>query len=1859
MATPNEIIHEPLHEAANNTISRPDGMTSRGVADRGVADIPLSPSSLPPPLPLTSEADNFPPPVRLSDVESLSSSIERVYGKAFRAMQDAGVVAVVQSQTDAIDLLAQKRSRALRTPLEHERAFLVGLKGGHVENKASNAMGWQLSYDEWRAVNGVSGDRPVAAPLGGVTIPDGFHATPPSFSFAGVRLGQEAHPEDAAKVQEILQRLDQAKARVIRGGDGMPASSDTHEQVRQELGWFVGNDGLWRYEIGNDSARFHDRPAVNAYLNGISMAGDKSVRWGGEQHQDMVRLQKRLRKQERILNARIFDAEDRHTPEWSSLFDEWQEVRDRLEKINRMESGKVEVLSDVMEHDELFALYPHLRHIRVSLRIDESWPDDFVKGFFSQDRHGMGGRIVLEAGSRNMLMRGVLHEVQHAIQLYEGFASGGNAEMFGLNEDTRQQMLRMLQIDEGARASGVSPDVYAQDAGVSESVLMQIRSLVERDLWDVNVKSWKQDSLPEFLRYFRLAGEVESRNVEARMGMSDEQRRSMRPQSTEDVLPEHMIFLHDGRIEEPPLNGEPAPVNTRRTMRETSLVGLHSAYTRVARGMFDPVTGVSVLIADNIRVQDGPALMAHEMGIHLRADLARRGPDSVRLEPVFRHLFDRAHQLVMQGDDHGGTRPWEVTPFILKVRGRLMDSGVTRDQLRQGAFSGEEAAAYIAEEYESERLRRNTSSIPRAVREWFSRMKAGMRAWIYEKLTPMEQRLGERLDKNLEGVLASRLRPADIAAFARISVKEAARERLDIIKEAKERAKAAAGMGVSVMAPRASEEKGRLVASDLSQLPRETGLGHEGLNDGLADRLLGVLKGVGGDVAEGLLGKSRYQARHHVEPHIQLDGPIIQPDLFPGEFADGSTELQRELVVSSSGRTEMIRLPNVTSTGQRIAGTVQGLENFWTYYGNGPVDDKGRPIALFHATDQDFAEFQVGRETNNDMGLLGNIQVRRNGIFATPQVDFAEGYLKQDPQGARTVGHVMPVFMAIQEPLDLRDRKALSSLLDDARDRGVDLPWDFIENIALEDMWRLLDDSLGEKIVRLAREAGHDGVRMHERHVDEDGEETVAEVWMAFDPEQVKSALGNSGRYSPQDRDIRYSVAPSMAPGVTPGVTPGVVPAGNQNDMEDGGMPEVEQGQDQQVQDQQEQQGQRGIHDFGEKLGGARKDVLRHKTLEAILNVSDANLLTQPWSKIWPRPDYIKLGEEGMDWHLVAMLQALRDDLGPKPRGTSWSANYSLKNWCEKAVKHRDIANLILRGNLSWEKITENTDMPRDARGYRISIDPGLVFLARLYEVAGTESDLAKARPHLAHARNSRSAMPDLEGKYYLSTSRAVKGGPLDGFDTWEGLDHGVMSETVDGLLEKFRSYAHARHMEHYAELREQARQKEAEKEAAQARQEAAQAQGQADDELLAALGVAPAAPVAPAATNPADSAPAPVLRGKTYTPADFPIYTERGVTAREGYLIGRYVGKHMACLAGPFNELQKAVSWRNQHVGQLLERLEHYRQVPKERGEDNRPRVGPEHRAGNADVTPEQFLAAFPFRGVEFGNWVEQGKRQQDLNQAYDALLDLSEVLGMDPKSVALPKVEGQRGDLGLAFGARGIGGRDAPKAHYESEHTVMNLTKKNGAGSLAHEWFHALDQHVLRGMRGWDEVRRNGFLTDETLTKAHAHQRQTGRNPYKTREFNLLEHASLHLMVALNQTGVFQRSRDLDKRRATPYWGMTEEVAARAFEGWVHWELEQKGRSNDYLVNLVDEQTWKTAEELGYEMSGTYPYLTGEEMPAVAEAFRDVMAALSFKYVLAPSEFEDSPMGQRASAERVNELYQLTQWQWQQEHERRAREG
>ncbi len=336
-----------------------------------------------------------------------------------------------------------------------------------------------------------------------------------------------------------------------------------------------------------------------------------------------------------------------------------------------------------------------------------------------------------------------------------------------------------------------------------------------------------------------------------------------------------------------------------------------------------------------------------------------------------------------------------------------------------------------------------------------------------------------------------------------------------------------------------------------------------------------------------------------------------------------------------------------------------------------------------------------------------------------------------------------------------------------------------------------------------------------------------------------------------------------------------------------------------------------------------------------------------------------------------------------------------------------------------------------------------------------------------------------------------------------------------------------------------------------------------------------------------------------------FDIWTER---SREGVFLGKKVAARKFIELKRFETPAEARAYMRDHNDELTQLLTEKKKVRAVRRADNEPRVGDDHRNGK-DVTPEQFSEVFGFRGVQFGNWVENDKRQQDLNQAYDGLMDLAGIIGVPPKALSL------NGQLGLAFGARGKGGMKAALAHYEPSNVVINLTKKKGAGSLAHEWWHAVDNYFGR-QDGSDAE----YLTERRRPKRKTVVRdgrtrveETTADDFGVREevydaFKKVERA------ITTETDLAKRSAALDNTRTKDYWSTVREMTARSFERYVIDKLQSQGYSNDYLANIVSEEEHSRVNDV-LGVTEPYAYPLASEMEAVNRAYDGLFGTLQTK--------------------------------------------
>ena len=305
--------------------------------------------------------------------------------------------------------------------------------------------------------------------------------------------------------------------------------------------------------------------------------------------------------------------------------------------------------------------------------------------------------------------------------------------------------------------------------------------------------------------------------------------------------------------------------------------------------------------------------------------------------------------------------------------------------------------------------------------------------------------------------------------------------------------------------------------------------------------------------------------------------------------------------------------------------------------------------------------------------------------------------------------------------------------------------------------------------------------------------------------------------------------------------------------------------------------------------------------------------------------------------------------------------------------------------------------------------------------------------------------------------------------------------------------------------------------------------------------------------------------------------------------------GKPQIVLQNGFKTVREAHDYLMEHSDELAERLAGLKKGLGISFKPNAPRKGKDWRDGK-DVTAKDFVDTFGFRGVEFGNWTDQKERQSALNEAYDAFMDLSEAVGISPRGLSL------NGELGMAFGARGGG---SAAAHYETNKVVINLTKTKGAGTLAHEWWHALDNYFAR--RRGD---RSGFNTETSKVRYKFTRDGDGRtrisSRYRDGEREEITMAFHGIMDAIEKSGYGRRSSNYARLKSN-YWKEPTELGARAFAFYVEHKLADKGIENGFLANNYPEG-WED-----YELTVKYyPYPLQEDYDALDKAFDGLFSAI-----------------------------------------------
>lgn len=223
-------------------------------------------------------------------------------------------------------------------------------------------------------------------------------------------------------------------------------------------------------------------------------------------------------------------------------------LRDPKEWVNK----KTLTLSDIVEkpndlfkeYPELFDAYPELKDMKI------------LKGRAKSGGVFYNNAITLNLGdireaikydmdthyklANNSLKKTLVHEIQHYIQDKEGFAQGGNSEM--IVDKNALDAIAKLRADKDA----VAKEFYAMSPEEQQRRKYEINNRYN-DLTK-QIERLEKSSRIGYDGYKRLSGEVEARNVSARLNMTPEERRKTLAESTEDVARKDQIFLGVGDV---------------------------------------------------------------------------------------------------------------------------------------------------------------------------------------------------------------------------------------------------------------------------------------------------------------------------------------------------------------------------------------------------------------------------------------------------------------------------------------------------------------------------------------------------------------------------------------------------------------------------------------------------------------------------------------------------------------------------------------------------------------------------------------------------------------------------------------------------------------------------------------------------------------------------------------------------------------------------------------------------------------------------------------------------------------------------------------------------------------------------------------------------------------------------------------------------------------------------------------------------------------------------------------------------------------------------------------------------------------
>ena len=171
------------------------------------------------------------------------------------------------------------------------------------------------------------------------------------------------------------------------------------------------------------------------------------------------------------------------------------------------------------------------------------------------------------------------------------------------------------------------------------------------------------------------------------------------------------------------------------------------------------------------------------------------------------------------------------------------------------------------------------------------------------------------------------------------------------------------------------------------------------------------------------------------------------------------------------------------------------------------VDENGEPKVVYHGTPNIFTAFdKTKRGSSTDRGIWGS------GFYFSASSEYADTYAKRN--GAE--GETMSLFLDLKNPLFV-------SLKNGGNEGAMyfnTLQQKYFNDDVYEDIYKV-EENMARAQEAMTNEivsAGYDGIIIEYSHP------TIADEYVAFEPNQIKSATDNVGTFDANNPDIRYSV---------------------------------------------------------------------------------------------------------------------------------------------------------------------------------------------------------------------------------------------------------------------------------------------------------------------------------------------------------------------------------------------------------------------------------------------------------------------------------------------------------------------------------------------------------------------------------------------------------------------------------------------------------------------------------------------------------------------------------------------------------------